>query len=211
MFDTDTRHADRSPMVGDDAIGSEGPSVLVAYVTRYGSTKGIAERIAAVMSDAGLRVSVRSADEDLPAGAYDAVVFGSPVFDQRWLPAGDAFVARNREALARHPVWLFSVGTFGDRKRLVGRLMQREPKNIGEVLDAIGPREYRVFAGVIERSQWPAPSRGLYHLLGGRLGDNRDWADIDAWARAIAAQLRVDTGSTTDVAGGRHPYPSGHD
>ena len=201
---SDTLHADR-PSVAGDRTGSDGPSVLVAYVTRYGSTKGIAERIAAVMRDAGVRVRLRSADEDLAAGAYDAVVFGSPVFDQRWLPAGDAFVARNRQALAQHPVWLFSVGTFGDRKRVVGRLMRREPKNIGEVLGAIGPREYRVFAGVIERSQWPAPSRLLYHLLGGRLGDHRDWTDIDAWARAIAAQLGVDTGSTTDAAAGRRP------
>jgi len=201
----DTLHANRSSNVDDDPIRSHGPSVLVAYATHYGSTKGIAERIAAVMRDAGLRVSLRSADPDLAAGAYHAVVFGSPVFDQRWLPAGDAFVARNREALAQRPVWLFSVGTFGDRKRVVGRLMRREPRNIGEVLGAIGPREYRVFAGVIERSQWPAPSRLLYHLLGGRLGDHRDWADIDGWARAIAAQLRVDTGSTTDAAGGRRP------
>lgn len=203
MPDTDIRHADRSPTAGDDAIGSDGPSVLVAYVTQYGSTKGIAEHIAAVMRDAGLRVSVRSADEDLAAGAYDAVVFGSPVFNGRWLPAADAFVARNREALAQQPSWLFSVGSFGDRKRIVGALMRREPKNIGELLGAIGPREYRVFGGVIERSQWPAPARLFYHLLGGRLGDHRDWADIDTWARAIAAQLTVDSGSTTDAGAGR--------
>ena len=83
--------------------------------------------------------------------------------------------------------------------------MWEAPETPCVINGAIGPRGYRVFAGVIERSQWPAPSRLLYHLLGGRLGDNRDWADIDAWARTIAAQLRVDTGSgsTTDVAAGR--------
>jgi menaquinone-dependent protoporphyrinogen oxidase len=201
---SDTLHADRSTVAGDP-IGSHGPSVLVAYATTYGSTKGIAERIAAVMGDAGLRVRLRRADEGLAAGAYDAVVFGSPVFDQRWLPEGDAFVARNRQALAQRPVWLFSVGTFGDRKRLIGGVMRREPKNIGEVLAAVAPREYRVFAGVIERSQWPAPSRLLYHLLGGRLGDNRDWPEIDAWARAIAAELMIENGSTPETPGRRQP------
>ena len=71
----DTLDFDRSTILGDEPIGSDGPSVLVAYVTRHGSTQGIAERIAAVMVDAGLRVRLRSADEDLAAGAYDAVVF----------------------------------------------------------------------------------------------------------------------------------------
>jgi menaquinone-dependent protoporphyrinogen oxidase len=48
------------------------------------------------------------------------------------------------------------------------------------------PREYRVFAGVIRSEQWPLPSRMLFHLFGGRLGDNRDWAGIDEWAETIA-------------------------
>ena len=29
------------------------------------------------------------------------------------------------------------------------------------------------------------PSRLLYHAFGGRLGDNRDWEDIEAWADGI--------------------------
>ena len=29
----------------------------------------------------------------------------------------------------------------------------------------------------------------LFHLFGGRLGDNRDWAGIDEWAETIVAAL----------------------
>lgn len=176
---------------GEDHVSSVGPLVLVAYATRFGSTADVAEHIADVLRDAGMRVVLRRTQAVDSVAAYDAVVFGSPVFDQQWLPDADELVQRNLRALATRPVWLFSVGTFGDRKRVIGRLMRREPRNIASVRAAIEPRGYRVFAGVIDRAQWPLPSRALYHLLGGRLGDNRDWDEIGRWAREIAAALRA--------------------
>lgn len=112
------------------------------------------------------------------------------MFNQRWLPEAEEFVRRNREALASRPVWLFSVGTFGDRKRIIGPLMKREPNGIRALQDAIHPREYRVFAGAIDRHQWPFLSRLFYYSLGGRLGDNRDWPAIEAWADQIGRALQ---------------------
>jgi hypothetical protein len=40
------------------------------------------------------------------------------------------FVQRNLGGLSGRPVWTFSVGTFGNHKRLIGRLMTREPRGI---------------------------------------------------------------------------------
>jgi menaquinone-dependent protoporphyrinogen oxidase len=182
----DTR---QTPVSSHEANALGSAQVLVAYTSRYGSTKGIAERIASRLRQRGHRVELHPADRVEHVDGFDAVVFGSAVFDQSWMPEGDEFVRRNREVLARLPVWLFSVGSFGDRKRLVGPLMKREPRGIGEVRKAIRPREYRVFAGVIGRDQWPLLSRLFYHAFGGRLGDNRDWPDIDAWADSIAHTL----------------------
>jgi menaquinone-dependent protoporphyrinogen oxidase len=177
----------------DDMQQAEGPDVLIAYATRYGSTTGIAERITSTLRDAGIRVSLQRADKVDTVSEYNAVVFGSPVYDQRWLPAGDRFVQRNLAALAQRPVWLFSVGSFGDRKRIVGPLMRREPKDIDKLQATIRPRDYRVFAGVIDPSGWPLFARVLYRVLGGRFGDNRDWRDIEDWARGIAAVLHAAT------------------
>ena len=164
-------------------------SVLVAFATRHGATPGVAERIAARLSDAGLAADLSTVARVDDVGAYDAVVFGSPVYDQVWPPEGEAFVRDNADALTTRPVWMFSVGSFGDHKPLIGPLMKREPKRIDEVRKALHPREYRVFAGVIRRHQWPLRSRLFFHALGGQLGDNRDWADIDAWAASIARSL----------------------
>lgn len=178
---------------------ASGPEVIVAYATSGGSTLGIAERIATRLRHAGLRVELHSAGAVDALASCDAIVFGSAVYDQRWLPEGEAFARDNRGALAERPTWLFSVGTFGDRKRFLGRFMRREPKGVDELLDVVRPRDYRVFAGVIEKRNWPWASRLLYHLLGGRLGDNRDWDDIDAWTESIALAL-----------GARRPHESGH-
>jgi menaquinone-dependent protoporphyrinogen oxidase len=163
--------------------------VLVAFASRRGATRGVAERVAARLRDAGLHAELQHVADVTTLPAASAVVLGSPVYGQSWPPETGAFVRRHLHELAEREVWLFSVGTFGDRRRLIGRLMTREPRGIGELREALRPRGYRVFAGVIRREQWPLPSRMLYHAFGGRLGDNRDWDDIDAWADGIARAL----------------------
>jgi menaquinone-dependent protoporphyrinogen oxidase len=170
-------------------VPATGAPVLVAYASHFGSTRGVAERIAATLREDGVAAVLADAAEAGEAAAYSAVVFGSAVYNQRWLPEGDEFVRANRPALASRPTWLFSVGTFGDGKRLIGPLMRREPHGIDELCRAISPRGYRVFAGLIERHRWPLRSRLFYHALGGRLGDNRDWPEIERWGHEIARAL----------------------
>ncbi len=171
-------------------------NVLVAYASKYGSTQGVAERIAEHLRLVGADVELRPCEEVADLSDYDAVVFGSPVFDGRWTPVGEQFIEAHESALAALPVWLFSVGSFGDTKRLIGPMMKREPKNISAVEQAIHPREYRVFAGVIDRHRWPLASRMFFHALGGRFGDNRDWHEIEAWADRIAAALPAHPSAT---------------
>jgi len=173
------------------AAGGGAARVLVTYASRHGATRGIAERVAAGLREGGLAVDVHAVGDLGDIDGYGAVVLGAPVYDGRWPPEADDLVTRQRAALAAVPLWLFSVGSFGDTRRVIGPLMRREPRNIAEVRAALSPRDYRVFAGVIERSMWPLPSRIFYHAFGGRLGDHRDWAAIDAWARAIARELRA--------------------
>lgn len=164
-------------------------TVLVAYASRHGATEGIATRIAERIADVGTAVDLRQVDAVGSLDAYDAMVFGAPVYDQSWPPEADRFVDQHRDVLAALPVWLFSVGSFGDTKRLIGPLTHKEPKRIAEVRSAMRPRDYRVFQGVIGKHQWPFWSRLLFHAFGGRFGDHRDWPVIEAWADQIALTL----------------------
>jgi len=164
-------------------------TTLVAYASRHGTTAGIATRIARQLADAGAAVELRHVDQVETIDEYETVVFGAPVYDQSWPPEANRFAAEYREALSRRPLWLFSVGSFGDTKPVIGPLTHKEPKEIAEIRADLRPREYRVFQGVIQKHQWPLSSRLLFHALGGRFGDHRDWPTIDAWAERIAAAL----------------------
>ncbi len=164
-------------------------AVLVVYASRHGATAEIAARIAIRLGGTGIPVECLHVDAVETLNGYDAVVFGAPVYDQSWPPEANRFVTAHREALAARPLWLFSVGSFGDTKRLIGPMTRKEPKGIAEIRAATRAREYRVFQGVIQKHQWPFRSRVFFHAFGGRFGDHRDWPKIDAWADKIAKAL----------------------
>lgn len=167
--------------------------VLVGYASRFGSTREIAERIATVVRDEGNAVDVRSADEVMSFDPYDAVVFGSGVYDGSWTAGATELLRRHAACLARKPVWLFSVGSFGDRHPIIGALMKKEPREINEFREFIHPRDYRVFAGVIDLEHWPAWGRLVFMAFGGHQGDNRQWPDIEAWAKEIAQGVQAES------------------
>ncbi|MCC7010460.1 MAG: flavodoxin domain-containing protein [Acidobacteria bacterium] len=164
--------------------------VLVGYASRFGSTKEIAAHIAERLRRAGVDADARDVLEIGDVAPYGAVVFGSGVYDGSWTPNATAWLRGHAAELTARPVWLFSVGSFGDRHPVIGHLIVREPKDIGEIEQLVHPREYRVFAGVLDLQHWPAWGRLVFKALGGRDGDNRHWPDIDAWADAIAQALR---------------------
>ena len=124
--------------------------MLIGYASRFGSTRDIAIRIADAVRTHGNEVDVRSVDEISSFDPYDAVVFGSGVYDGSWTAEATDLVRRHAAVLARKPVWLFSVGSFGDRHPIVGGLIKKEPKELGEFEQSVRPRDYRVFAGVID-------------------------------------------------------------
>ncbi len=163
--------------------------VLVGYASRFGSTRDIAARIADTVRTGDNEVDLRSVDEIDDVEQYDAVVFGSGVYDGSWTADAAALMRRHADVLARKRLWLFSVGSFGDSHPVVGSLVRKEPREIGELEATLYPRDYRVFAGVIDLDRWPAWGRLVFKALGGHAGDNRRWPEIDAWAGKIAHAL----------------------
>ncbi|MFF7452449.1 MULTISPECIES: flavodoxin domain-containing protein [unclassified Streptomyces] len=87
--------------------------VLVGFATAHGSTREIAERLAAKLSEAGLKAEARAMETVDDADAYRAFVLGSAVHRQAWLEPAKEFVRDNLGLLGARPVWLFSVGNAG--------------------------------------------------------------------------------------------------
>ncbi len=171
-------------------------NVLVGYATGHGSTRGIAERIAAVLCRWGFAAAAEALGPDLDPDGYQAYVLGSAVHSGNWLPAAGDFLRRHLSALAGRPVWLFSVSAVGERTsafppEVATRLRQvlRLPAAVASAAGALRPRDHHSFAGVLRPEHWGLEGRVFMTGLGGRYGDHRDWDEIEDWAEGIAAEL----------------------
>ncbi len=175
-------------------------NVVVAYATRHGATAGIAERVAAVLTAAGLSADARPVEDVRDLKQYDAVVLGGAAYMFHWLKPAVTFARRHRKELEARPVWLFSSGPLGtdlvdkDGKSV---LETSRPKEFGELTKLLHPRGDRVFFGAYDPD---APPVGLGETFVHRMpaaraampaGDFRDWQAIDAWAAQIAAELKA--------------------
>jgi menaquinone-dependent protoporphyrinogen oxidase len=174
-------------------------NVLVAYASRHGATKGIAERIAGSLVAAGFTTEARSVKDVRDLTGYDAFVIGSAAYMFHWLKEATQFAKRHRAVLAERPVWLFSSGPLGtDPLDAEGRDQKvvTVPKEIPELREAVGARDHRVFFGAYHRDAKPIGFAERFMRLMPAAkdsipeGDFRDWPEIEAWAGEIARELQ---------------------
>jgi menaquinone-dependent protoporphyrinogen oxidase len=184
--------------------------VLVGFATAHGSTQGIAKAIGDRLTQAGLQVDVRAIDAIEGLDGYDAVILGSAIHSDAWLPPASAFVKHHVAELATRPVWLFSVSSIGETSGIFGQgvtgFMRRMRKESDELVSfrlAVRPRGHRNFAGSVERSHWNLAGDLFLKAFGGTYGDHRDWQDIAAWADGIARDLSALPVSPAGRAGGQ--------
>lgn len=163
--------------------------VLVAYASRHGSTREIAQRIAAELQRHEIPTPVKRVDEPINVDMHQAFVIGSSVYLGHWDREAAEFVRRNADFLSTRPVWLFCSGP-------VGSADAARPKELDEFKELIGPRAMAVFGGVFDPARkgatigerlilrMPSVRKGL------ATGDFRDWDAIDSWAEGIARAVR---------------------
>ncbi|WP_323136091.1 flavodoxin domain-containing protein [Streptomyces sp. NBC_01481] len=85
-------------------------TVLVAYGSKKGSTAEIAQFIASILRDEGVKADARPAAQVCDIRPYEAVVLGGALRMGRWHRDARRFARRHRHALAGRPLWLFSSG-----------------------------------------------------------------------------------------------------
>ena len=136
-------------------------TILVAYASAHWSTKGIAEEIADRLTKAGFKTALHSVGDLTDLRLYEAVVLGSAIHNQAWLPEAAEFLTSHASELARLPVWLFSVSSVGSKSSFFGpqvsqliRSRRREPDVVRAARPELEPRDHHYFAGAIERGHW---------------------------------------------------------
>jgi menaquinone-dependent protoporphyrinogen oxidase len=169
-------------------------AILVAYATRGGSTREVADAVAGTLRTQGFRVEVRpveSIDSILP---YSAVVLGAPIYYGHWHKDMLRFLTQHTVALITRPVAIFALGPVQPDPE--------EMKSARVVVDKalalfqwLTPVAGEVFVGRYDPSALNPFERLLLKLPGSPLRkisttDQRDWAAIRAWSETLGSILK---------------------
>jgi len=149
--------------------------VLVVYGTKHGSTREVAETIAASLRERGVQVAVEPArDVRAALTGWDLIVVGGALYSGRWHHDAHRFLHRHRSELAGVPVAVFAMGPRSGTQEGWQRSQQQFAKALTRY-PWLTPKVEAIFGGVD-----PAAKKGMARR------DCRDWDEIRAWTVVLA-------------------------
>jgi menaquinone-dependent protoporphyrinogen oxidase len=167
--------------------------ILVTYATRTGSTAGVAEAIGKNLAESGEQVVVLPMNEVKDLAPYRAVVVGSAIQQNRWLPEALQFIQTHQAELAHKPCAVFLVCmtlamSSGEKYR------PHVSTWLEPVRALVNPVSEGLFAGALDISKVPSFGDRLKFRLSVIFGvwsegDHRDWNAIRSWAEGIRPLL----------------------
>ena len=165
-------------------------SILVAYATKYGSTREVAEEIAATLRESGSEVDIRPAREAHQLAGYQAIVLGAPLIMFHWHKDARRFLSEHRQVLLERPIAVFALGPVHDPHD------EQEWQNSRAQFDKelaeypwLTPVAIELFGGKFDPEQLRFPLNKL--AAAAPASDARDWPAIRRWARQLASQLQT--------------------
>ena len=159
--------------------------VLVAFATKRGSTREVAESVAETLRAEGLEAECRAAAEIEDLDGYAAVVLGGALYMGRWHADARDFLRRHRRLLAALRLAVFAMGP----RTLAESDVEESRKQLDNALAMVPelePVSVAVFGGVVD----PAKLRFPFNRM--PASDARDWDAIHAWVQDVAERLQVE-------------------
>jgi menaquinone-dependent protoporphyrinogen oxidase len=153
--------------------------VLVAYATKAGSTREVAEVVARTLREHGLEADVRPVREVGTLVPYAGVVLGAAIYMGRVHKDARRFLRSHRAELADRPLAVFAMGPHtlanddvaASRAQLDHALASFPELRLATVA---------IFGGVVD----PGKLRFPFNRMPAT--DARDWTAIRSWADAVA-------------------------
>jgi len=178
----------------DDAIMSQLPTLLVAYASKHGSTREVADAVAIRLREHGWHVELLEAADVATVDCYDGVVLGAVLYMGR--PHRDArrFLHRHHAALATMPVAVFAMGPLKNEEHELAGSRAQIDKALAHY-DDVTPDVEDVFGGVVD----PAVLRFPFSHM--PAGDARDWDAVRAFADRVHETFSADPSPAGEPVG----------
>jgi menaquinone-dependent protoporphyrinogen oxidase len=161
-------------------------TVLVAYGSKRGGTKGLAEMVADALREEGFTVDVLPAGEVKKCAAYDAVVVGGALYAARWHKDAKRFVRRQSRELRERPTFFFSSGPLDDSST---RKDIAPVRGVRRLMGKAGARGHVTFGGRLTTDAKGFPASAMAKKMA---GDWRDMEHVRRWVQSIAPALHPD-------------------
>ena len=156
--------------------------ILLAYASKHGSTREVAEAIAETLREHSLAVDLRAAGEVKAVSDYAAVVLGGALYTGRWHPDARRFLNRHSRALAARPVAVFAMGPHTLEPNEVESSRHQLDEALARVPE-LAPFAVAIFGGVVDPTRLHFPFNRM------PASDARDWHAIREWTEQLAARL----------------------
>ena len=173
---------------------------LVAFGTRYGSTTGIAEKIAGVLVEAGNDVDIVDLGKERirDVDAYDFVVVGSGIQVGKWTKESLRFLDENKEALRQRKLAMFATSGQARDKSKQEEYLEEYVAQVAEKY-GLSPIRMGVFVGAFDMNKYNFPVKLLMKTLIKDLEsfgydinkpvDLREWDKIEEWATTLEESM----------------------
>jgi menaquinone-dependent protoporphyrinogen oxidase len=158
------------------------PTVLIAYASKHGTTRAVAEAVAQTLEDRGLAVEIEEAGRVRDVTRYDAVVVGGGLYMGKWHVDARRLLKRHREALAGKRLAVFGMGPDSLEESKVAESRKQLDRALATVPE-LEPIAVTIFGGALEPESWRFPLNRLPAF------DARNWDAIQDWAVDLVAKL----------------------
>jgi menaquinone-dependent protoporphyrinogen oxidase len=168
--------------------------ILIAYVSRGGSTEDVAEAIGMTMEAASMKVDVKPMANVESISEDAAVVIGVALYAGHFPHEFGRFVERFRRELGNVRLWIFVLGPTENDPKHFAAAEEQARKEVAKY-PWLHAADVRVLGGRFDPKHLPFPFSLIMKLPGNPMrkakpSDIRDWGFIRRWADAIAESVK---------------------